>query len=203
MTRDEMMKSIEAFGKAAREKKRELERRHSDEMAKIMELAPGSSVTVAFNEIMNYLDRRMKWFAQWWSDIYGPKVADRKEGCRGNLGTHVCGSDEATLEVWLAPAGTVCEIPLWEHDNSETKYSERLPRVHDVKLDSRYPGDIKFEIFCEPDEVKAQLLAYKTTCGKIEVAFKKIYPIYKKMKAYEIERTAKEADNLAESLKDL
>lgn len=201
-----MLKSVEAFRSAAQAKKVELERRHSDAMAKILELQPGESVAEAFAKLVNYLSRRMDWLARWWSDIYGPKVENPKMDCHGRCGTVMCGSDTTHFSIWLKPVGDVFDISIKSNSHAsgdQLQYFEDLPRVRDVKFDNRYPGDIKFEIFCSPEEVKEQLVAFKKACEESENVFEKVYKVAKRMKAWEIDRETKDTDKLTASLEGI
>ncbi len=200
MARDEMMKSVEDFKRNAAAKKEELHARHVKAMREILEVRDNELLGDVLSDELCYIRGRESWLATWWSDIFGPKAKDRKK-CYGNLGKKaLCGNDGDILLYLLIDGDEICCIPIKEV-NPGKRYEERPPLVRTVEF--RDPATLDFACFCSPEEVTAQLKAYKSYCTMFEGAFRHIHEIVKRMRAYELKRQTEKTNELSKSLEGL
>ena len=199
MTKDEMMKSVKDFKLKAEAKKEELHARHVKAMREILEVRDNELLGDVLSDELCYIKGRETWLAQWWSDIFGPK-AERKN-CYGHLGKKaLCGRDSDILLYLTINGDEICCIPIKEVDQWK-RYEERPPLVHTVEF--RDPDTFDFPCFCSPEEVTAQLKAYKSYCAMFEDAFRHIHEIVKRMRAYELKRETEKTNELSKSLEGL
>lgn len=200
MTKDEMMKSVEDFKRKAEAKKEELHARHVKAMREILEVRDNELLANVLSDELCYIRGRESWLAQWWSDIFGPKAKDRKK-CYGHLGKKaLCGEDSHILLYLLVDGNEICCIPIKEIREGK-RYEERPPLVRTVEF--RDPDTLDFACFCSPEEVTAQLKAYKSHCTMFEDAFRHIHEVVKRMRAYELKKETEKANELSKSLEDL
>lgn len=195
-----MMKSVKDFKLKAEAKREELHARHVKTMREILEVRDNELLGDVLSDELCYIRGRESWLSQWWSDIFGPKAKERDK-CYGNLGKQVlCGNDNDILLYLRIDGDEICCIPIKEV-NPGKRYEERPPLVRTVEF--RDPATLDFSYSCSPEDVTAQLKAYKSYCDKFEDAFRHIHEIVKRMRAYELKRETEKTNELSKSLEGL